>query len=512
MDVLLLVMIIVLSIVILLVSVYVVAYFICPDDSKLGSSVIYKIASVLGLSIGLAQVLLLPLDVANSREGGLRMDIFWMIVHIAIAVFVFGIIPLLNAFYEADTDWSCWIKLRNSFGYFLLKLLFFIIIFFGTYFFLNHALIPTKAIDCTISIGSLIDSNVAINVVEKCLEKDTLIDITVSAPIYIIGILSFISNFMFVLFGGIGLFAFPLDLINSFRSRPKRLDPILLEELKRNIRDEIIELKEMGKELKKLENNEVMTQSYFSHDRKQFGILLKRMKIGVSIVESKYEYINIQSILSGFNALKYIMCLLGGIIFLIITLLWIIHILLYVIIKPQGQPVHTFINFILLYLTDHYASFISVGIFGFLCFYLLLCTMKGNFKFGFRFFFFGQIHPMKKDDTYMNSILFNIGLLMLTSVSINQFCVKAFSEYASMTDIDIIFSTQIKYLKFFVYFYNYNVFEYALFIFMVISLVYFLAEPSDANTIQKIIDRQLKGKENRKNTIRETLIECKMKE
>ena len=39
----------------------------------------------------------------------------------------------------------------------------------------------------------------------------------------------------------------------------------------------------------------------------------------------------------------------------------------------------------------------------------------------------------------MNSILFNIMLLMLTSVAVTQFCVKAFNDYAAMTDIDLIF-------------------------------------------------------------------------
>lgn len=64
----------------------------------------------------------------------------------------------------------------------------------------------------------------------------------------------------------------------------------------------------------------------------------------------------------------------------------------------------------------------------------------------------------------MNSFLFNIMLIMLTSISVTQFCASAFQDYATMTDIDLIFSTQIRYLKFFVYFYKYHVFEYSLFV------------------------------------------------
>lgn len=64
----------------------------------------------------------------------------------------------------------------------------------------------------------------------------------------------------------------------------------------------------------------------------------------------------------------------------------------------------------------------------------------------------------------MNSFLFNVNLILLASVSVTQFCAGAFREYASMTDIDLIFGTQIRYLKFFAYFYNYNIFEYAIFV------------------------------------------------
>ena len=55
-----------------------------------------------------AQVLMLPLDVSNSREfgGGIRMDIFWFIVYITTAVFLLIIIPFLIFYYEADPDWT----------------------------------------------------------------------------------------------------------------------------------------------------------------------------------------------------------------------------------------------------------------------------------------------------------------------------------------------------------------------------------------------------------------------
>jgi hypothetical protein len=59
----------------------------------------------MGLAWG--QVLMLPLDVSNSwNKEDLRMDLFWIIVYISTVVYIFIIIPVLNSWYEADTEWS----------------------------------------------------------------------------------------------------------------------------------------------------------------------------------------------------------------------------------------------------------------------------------------------------------------------------------------------------------------------------------------------------------------------
>ena len=98
---------------------------------------------------------------------------------------------------------------------------------------------------------------------------------------------------------------------------------------------------------------------------------------------------------------------------------------------------------------------------------------------------------------------------MITSVSVNQFCVKAFNEYAAMTDIDLIFSTQIKYLQFFVYFYRYNVFEYMLCAIMLISLIYLILRPSDSNSMKKILYAQQEKEKKAEESSKEKLIEMR---
>ena len=42
----------------------------------------------------------------------------------------------------------------------------------------------------------------------------------IELPIYVIGIISFLGFFFFVIFGGVGISALPIELIRSFMNRP----------------------------------------------------------------------------------------------------------------------------------------------------------------------------------------------------------------------------------------------------------------------------------------------------
>ena len=93
-DIFMLIMVIVLAVIIVIVNIYLLAYYCTEEDSDFGAGLFTKIVAILGMTIGLGQICLLPLDVANTRgEGGdFRMDILWKIAYILIGVFVFFII------------------------------------------------------------------------------------------------------------------------------------------------------------------------------------------------------------------------------------------------------------------------------------------------------------------------------------------------------------------------------------------------------------------------------------
>ena len=74
----------------------------------------------------------------------------------------------------------------------------------------------------------------------------------------------------------------------------------------------------------------------------------------------------------------------------------------------------------------------------------------------------------------MNTILFNINLIMLCTIPTLQFSVDAFQEYARLTDINTIINVQIRYLEFYQFFNSNNIFVLIMLGFTVLAFVYWI--------------------------------------
>ncbi len=520
-DIFMLIMVIVLCIIIIFINIYLLAYYCAEDDNEFGAGLFCKIIAVLGMFIGLGQICLLPLDVSNTRgDGGeFRMDLLWKIIYILIVCFVFFIIPFAISLYECDPDWTFCQKISNGMCFFLCEVVVVICLFGITFLLWNKAHIPITSLQCEIDVeeGNAwssssfeIDLNSEDNLNKLCGKiEDKEIEIKVSFAVYIIALLSIISYILFMIFGGVGIFSFPLDLIYSFCTRPVRIKPAKLEEMKKEIVVTAADLKDLGMQLKELEKKGHHTKNMFSKEKRHYNDLLKQLKVGVSVVDDQYQIINMQNLANQTSALGYLLQLIAGIFCIILSILWIFQILLYIIIKKDGRPLNGFLNVPLVVLTDKSLSFLAICIFTVLTLYLLLITIKGNFKFGIRFMFLGEIHPMKKDNTYMNSILFNVMLIMITSVSVIQFSIRAFGEYTSLTDADIIFNTQIKYLSFYGFFFRNNIFEYGMLIISIISFIYLICRPNDTNTVKKILYKKFENDKKVNEGAKDTQIEMR---
>jgi len=91
--------------------------------------------------------------------------------------------------------------------------------------------------------------------VVKCNENNNAnIEIDVSFPIYLIGVMSFFSWFLFVIFGGIGLTALPMDLIHIFKTRPKKMSKEAYDSLKSSVVSRANQMKVLAESLKQIES------------------------------------------------------------------------------------------------------------------------------------------------------------------------------------------------------------------------------------------------------------------
>ena len=364
---------------------------------------------------------------------------------------------------------------------------------------MHTAKVSSDAVICSLQYIDDSTSELLLENIKGIQTSSIDLKINVSIPIFAIGFLCFLSYFLLVLFGGVGLPSLPFDLIYAFISRPNKIDSKNIDYMKKHIVEVAAEIKGLAMKVKTMEKNEINKKSMFSSEKREYNQLVNKVKSGVSCVEEEFEIVNNQKEYQETGVLKLFLSLFLGILSAIVTFLWVLQLIIHVVVRPNGKPFSRGLNAMLIYFTERNLSFISIGIFVIFCLYLLLCAMKGNFKFGLRFPFIGSIHPMKKDDTLMDSILFNISLIMFTSISVNNFCFKAFSDYASMTDYDIIFNTQIKHLFLFKLFEKYHIFEYALFGIMFITLVYSIFSPSDKKKAMELIYKTDTSKINTKS-------------
>ena len=496
MDVLTLIFIIVITIMLFAFNIIILAYYCHPDDKGFGSSLICKIFIVIGLTLSWAQVLMLPLDVSNNRSfsGGINMQLFWYIVYISTAIMVTFILPALTAYYESDPDDNCITKLKTTFCSFISIAFAVSLILIMCYMLMGVAEVPITSINCSINVYSYSDVVISDNNVNeyknKCSIQNDIIEIKVSFIIYTIALMSFISWFLFVIYGGIGLAALPLDTFRAFHARPKLTKGIEITERKRQLVEDCEDLRQLTLDVKRMEEAHYDKKYFWTKEKRQYNKSFNFIKAGIAIIEQEYNYLNFANqVLNDTNGcvlISYYLLIPFAILFLILSLLWVIQIMLSFIVISHNRPIINFLSAMLLALQDNHLAFLSFVFFSVFCLYLLFATMKGNVKFGMRFFMCMAVHPMKKDQTYMNSFLFNVCLLLLCSVSITQFCNNAFNDYVAFTDIDLIFSVQIKYLKFFKYFYAYHVFEYLLLGMFGVSCVYLIVKPVDKVTTEKM--------------------------
>lgn len=107
----------------------------------------------------------------------------------------------------------------------------------------------------------------------------------------------------------------------------------------------------------------------------------------------------------------------GGIFGIVISFVWLIQ-LLGSTIYLNGTQAFQFLDGAFASMNEGTTGFIASILYGFLVIYMLICLIKGNVIFGIKIPYVMSIHPLEVNKTYLNSLLFNTSIMLLTSLSI----------------------------------------------------------------------------------------------
>lgn len=121
----------------------------------------------------------------------------------------------------------------------------------------------------------------------------------------------------------------------------------------------------------------------------------------------------------------YVFKLILGIICIVISLILVIHIFCYLLLKVDGRPVNPFLNNMLEYLEQSKVSVLATILFALIGYYMMIAAIKGNVRVGMRVLCF-TFYPLLPNETFVNSFVFNAILMNLWMFALVQFLTDMF--------------------------------------------------------------------------------------
>lgn len=514
-DPLLIVGITLLILMVMVINVYTLVYWQHPDDRN--ESYFAKFVIIFGLQLSSMAVLMLPIDVANNGGnpscdsyasastiycGGIDMLSVWEALFVMICFVFVVFIPFCTFYYEADDGLllNPGGKKKSRFlsaaAYETLVIVGFLCMLLSLYYTEASTNVPIKLHASkfssmtpkyyTAAPGSgvlsflsqtLSDDEVAI-MNSSFTKKETFLSYQVGFAVYVIALSGWIGWWLFAVFTGIGLATLPFDMFMAFIYRPRILGPDEQATKEAEIQERTNELLEITVMLKR-ERMAFTTGGASRSDRRQRMVTdrleINRLTQMVFLLERDIgELRSCKTINEGYNPLVPFAKLFAGLVFTVISIMWILQIFMSMIIVPSpGQ----LLNVYLIQFDTWFPMFgnLTYAIFSL---YLLFATVAGCFKIGLRFLCI-KIHPMEVGGTYVNSFLFNLGIILFCSIPIVHFCVQAFEGYARNTDSFLLFNVQIKYLTFYSQFFTQNVFTWIILVTFFMAFVYQLYRPRE---------------------------------
>ena len=423
---------------IMALSVYLVLLYIAEEDAEGGYAA--KGIVVLSFSLACIAVLLLPFDVATrvNPASSARFDIsqidtevMWEVILWMVAIMAVVVVPFTTFYYEAfdPDDEKPLHQVLPAAGYTFI----FVLVVGGLtvilWYTVGEANIPYYSYQVPLQLALYIDDSALTYIEAKTSET---LNIKVSVFVYMVAVMCFVAWILFFVYGGIGLVALPIDIISDFINRPKA---ITAAEFARETETVAAKAQVLLQAAQTLDKGKARGNLSGSTKRK-----VNVLRNEVYLLEEHLDRVIYAYEQAGGSPFLLFGKVAGGFIGAGISVLWVIHIFVY-----NTLDIHPFLNDMLIVLNDTF-SLLAVLAYAIFAFYLLLCTFKGQVKFGMRVVFF-KIHPMKVGDTMLNALLFNAAITLIASVAVIQFCGQSFSEFASDTAINALLNVYVRRLK-----------------------------------------------------------------
>ena len=340
-------------------------------------------------------VLLLPLDVGNKSGtvgcgfwnqdcGGIDMVIVWEVAYCIIAALVVVVFPFFIFYYENDdegmearekSEGSCLMALslrfeacRRSFlsalAYTALCVALGCIAFFVLQYYIGFTQIPYSLVTVSVAtsafapVGTALDLGGAVSCADGstvcpcglaggCVPAPATLRMDVSLVILLAAILCFAGWFVFSIYVGIGFIALPIDCFNAFIHRPKVLTVSEARTQRKVLMKRSEELIKIGEEMAA---RVIDAQDAARNKKEKRGAAkvakteINRFKLLVDLLEKDLEEFQLgdpQNYRQHYNPLVPYMKLVAGAISVILSAVWVIHIIIFMLFNP---PLHPFLN------------------------------------------------------------------------------------------------------------------------------------------------------------------------
>eukprot|EP01071_Lankesteria_metandrocarpae_P010141 Lankesteria_metandrocarpae@DN5294_c0_g1_i2.p1 len=418
------------------VDIWLVFRYERAEDSNYVQGLLGKIVTLFGLELVWMLVMGLPTDAFTAYNGGsIDMYIYWSTFTLFLIIFVAVPLPFAVHMYRTDSDprshkmpgWKaglCWTSIYVCVA---------ALVFGVGYAVLGkHANIPTEVIQCfqldPENYPPLTDPAEANTPKGGCLKDykaytdSTQAKVDISFVVFSCGLLSFFGYWFFVVYGAVGLVAVPFDLISGFIHRPKPINLDTFKADKRGLGDKATALKTHGQKMK---DQEILLRDDrgMSAMRKKFMLHaeLRKFRQTVYLLEQTYNNLTISLKNRGENPVLSYTKLSLGIFSAILSCALLVHTIIFTGVALYSQNVPGTLDSLLLALQKVNTYFLDSLFYCTFTLYWVVCTVWGSFKFTMRVFWFSKIHPIRKRDTRLDSILYNVFILSAAEAALMQF-------------------------------------------------------------------------------------------